>query len=140
MRNTGEGRQPGESCWSGPGDGDLISVFNLSSILPGTSKGINSERTYCSCAAAEIMHAIMLTILCKAQDLLSLHRGTVHIGKISGVVWILETLNAWYVLDISSHITEGAARYRLLLPLNGIYLTRTVVPFLKFLTCRTNKI
>lgn len=55
-------------------------------------------------------------------------------------IWILERLNAWYVVEISSHITEGAARYRLLLPLDGVCLTRKVVPSLRLLNQRTNKI
>lgn len=118
-----ERRRPGESCWSDSGNGDSILVFNLSTILLGHSKGMNSERTYYACAAAEIMYAIMLRILCKAQDLLSLHSDTVHTGRISGIVWILEMLNAWQVLGISSRIMEGAARYKLLLPLDGICLT-----------------
>lgn len=113
-------------------------MSNLHSILLGSSKGINSERTYYAHAAAEIMYAIMLTNLCKAQDLLNLHSGTMHMGRISSIVWILEMPNASYVLEISSHITEEAARCRLLLLLHGICLTREVVPILRFLTQRTN--
>lgn len=82
-QNAGERRWLGESCWSDSGDGDLIFVLHLFSILLGPSKGINSERTYYAHATAQIMHAILLTILCKVQVLLSLHRGTVHTGRIS---------------------------------------------------------
>ena len=59
MQNAGERRWPGENCWSDSGNGDLIFVFNLSSLLLGPSKGINSESTYYACAAAEKPYANM---------------------------------------------------------------------------------
>lgn len=75
-----------------------------------------------------------------AEDLLSLHRGTVHAGRMSGTAWALEVQNAWNALEIASHITEGGVIYRLLLPLNEIGLTTKVVAILRLLTHRTNRI
>lgn len=138
MQTAGESRWPGESCCSH--SGDVTFIFHLSGIFLGTSKAINSEITYYARAAAKMMYATLLTILCKAQDLLNLHCGTVHTGGVSGIVWILEILNAWYVLETSSHITEEAARFRLLLLPDWICVIRKVVSFLRLLTCRKNKI
>lgn len=129
MQNAGESRWPAESCCSDSGDGDMIFVFCLSSILLGPSKGINSEITYYACAASKMVYATLLTILCKAQDLLNLHCDALHTGRVSGIVWILEIRNAWYVQEISLHITEVAARFSLLLLLDWICVIRKVVSF-----------
>lgn len=119
-----EGHQ--KSSWTDSSDSDLKFTFNLSSIVPGVSKGVNFERTYDACAAAEIMNSMLLSFLSEPQDLLSLHMSTGHKGRIPGLVWILEIL------------MPGAARYRLLPPLQGICVTRKSVSLLKLPTHRTN--